>query len=144
MDQQRRQPRRTNACGLFSAVVAVLATIAVACLPRASAFGIVLGSFQNSSLWRERYASDSGAHRQHQPDYYDVLGVRTNASKEDIKMAFRRLVKTYHPGTYIITHVRLEVQNPSLYIPLTRSVLNHFLSRFSVFNCELPTYCTQQ
>ena len=30
-------------------------------------------------------------------DYYEVLGVDKNASESDIKLAFRRLAKKYHP-----------------------------------------------
>ena len=30
-------------------------------------------------------------------EYYDVLGVRTDSSEEDIKRAFRRLSRTFHP-----------------------------------------------
>ena len=30
-------------------------------------------------------------------DYYEVLGVDKNASEKDIKLAFRRLAKKYHP-----------------------------------------------
>ena len=30
-------------------------------------------------------------------DYYEILGVSRDADKEDIKQAFRRLARKYHP-----------------------------------------------
>jgi molecular chaperone DnaJ len=30
-------------------------------------------------------------------DYYEVLGLQKNASKEDIKSAYRKLALQYHP-----------------------------------------------
>ena len=30
-------------------------------------------------------------------DYYEVLGVNKNSSEDEIKRAFRRLAKKYHP-----------------------------------------------
>ncbi len=35
-----------------------------------------------------------------QRDYYDVLGISRQASSDDIKRAYRRLVKKYHPDIY--------------------------------------------
>jgi DnaJ-class molecular chaperone len=30
-------------------------------------------------------------------DYYKVLGIDKNASKNEVKMAFKKLARTYHP-----------------------------------------------
>ena len=30
-------------------------------------------------------------------DYYDVLGVKKNATKQEMKNAYRKLAKKYHP-----------------------------------------------
>ena len=66
---------------------------------------IVLGSFPNSSLWRDRYLGSDRREQRHQfqqqlDDYYVILGVDKTANKDDIKTAFRQLVKQYHPGMY--------------------------------------------
>ncbi len=33
-------------------------------------------------------------------NYYDILGIRKNASSEDIKKAYKNLIKKYHPDVY--------------------------------------------
>jgi hypothetical protein len=52
-------------------------------------------SFANSSMWNARNPTTS---RQH--CYYKMLGVPIAASQADLKQAFRRLVKQYHPGAF--------------------------------------------
>ncbi len=37
------------------------------------------------------------SHNQRMPDYYDILGVSPIASRSEIKSAFRKLAKRYHP-----------------------------------------------
>ncbi len=68
-------------------------------------------SFPNSSLWRERYVGHHQVEQpqeNQQPDYYRILGVGRQASQDDIKTAFRQLVKQYHPGTYCLCEICFE------------------------------------
>jgi curved DNA-binding protein len=41
--------------------------------------------------------TDSGGRRMEYKDYYKILGVEKTASAEDIKKAYRKLVRKYHP-----------------------------------------------
>jgi hypothetical protein len=92
-------------------VVLTTIILGLAVFIKPSASLILLQSFPNSSLWRDRYLGSDRQHQQQQhhhqqqkqqqqqlEDYYDILGVRRNANKDDIKTAFRQLVKQYHPG----------------------------------------------
>uniref|UniRef100_A0A7S4APH0 J domain-containing protein n=1 Tax=Pseudo-nitzschia australis TaxID=44445 RepID=A0A7S4APH0_9STRA len=112
--------------GLVVVALASIAATGLLFVARPSTSFSILYSFPNSSLWRERYGStgdgrwqhghggggsddhnhwhghDSGGtdyrHGQQQrQDHYGVLGVGKNAGKDEIKTAFRRLVKEYHP-----------------------------------------------
>src|SRR5258705_1654108 len=38
-----------------------------------------------------------GKHMAAKRDYYEILGVQQNASQEEVKKAFRRLARQYHP-----------------------------------------------
>lgn len=82
-------------------LVTISLGLAIFIKPHASL--LLLQSFPNSSLWRERHLSSRRQGQQQnqqgqQQDYYHILGVRRNANKDDIKTAFRQLVKQYHPG----------------------------------------------
>ena len=80
-------------------VAAATAFVGLSIAIRPAASLLLLGSFPNSSLWRERYYGQQQQRQQQEPDYYDILGVHKTANQDDVKTAFRRLVKQYHPGT---------------------------------------------
>ncbi len=88
---------RRNGVTRRTATVCVLGALALAAKPSVSF------SFPNSSLWRERHLGHHSLQQpDQQPDYYGILGVERNAGQDDIKKAFRQLVKQYHPGMYTV------------------------------------------
>lgn len=52
-------------------------------------------SFSSSPMWNTRNSVGGGR------DFYRILGVPKTAKEPEIKQAFRRLVKQYHPGKNI-------------------------------------------
>ena len=80
----------------------------------------ILYSFPNSSLWQERYGNNDQHRKQRAPDYYDVLGVAKGAGREDVKNAFRRLVKKFHPGAYGCGRLRQEQSSTGSVCPPCR------------------------
>lgn len=103
MTQHSKPPSRGAATWKTrNAFRVTLAVISLAVFTKPSSSLMLLQSFPNSSLWRERHLNRQWPQQQQQqqeqlPDYYNILGVHRNASKDDIKTAFRQLVKQYHP-----------------------------------------------
>lgn len=57
-------------------------------------------------------------------DYYSILGVATDASNEDIKKAFRKQVRMYHPDKYPDTEMYTKVCQGKLRSAITCSLSN--------------------
>lgn len=57
------------------------------------------------SLYNHRYISIYGAVNSHHgsKDYYKVLDIKKNSSRKDIKLAYYKLSKKYHPDVSEIT-----------------------------------------
>jgi len=86
------ETRRNRVTRRSAATVCAVGALALAATPS------VAFSFPNSSLWRERHLGHHLLQQpDQQPDYYGILGVTRNAGQDDIKKAFRQLVKQYHP-----------------------------------------------
>ncbi|XP_062074409.1 chaperone protein dnaJ 1, mitochondrial [Humulus lupulus] len=55
------------------------------------------GTVGLGSSFRKRYFHASGFYCSPERDYYEILGVPQNASRDEIKKAFHALAKKYHP-----------------------------------------------
>ncbi|KAL5558561.1 hypothetical protein UlMin_034772 [Ulmus minor] len=55
------------------------------------------GPWNLATLLGKRHFHASGFYRSAERDYYEILGVSRNASRDEIKMAFHVLAKKYHP-----------------------------------------------
>ena len=58
-------------------------------------------------------------------DYYEVLGVDKNASADEIKSAYRKLAKKYHPD------LNRDNRDAEEKFKLLSTAYNHFMKRFS-------------
>ena len=66
-------------------------------------------------------------------DYYKTLGVEKNASKDDIKKAFRKLAHEYHPDKNQGNDTKFKEIKTSMNVPKTHMLLNSFLAHHLAF-----------
>mmetsp|Transcript_16483 Transcript_16483/g.45438 ORF Transcript_16483/g.45438 Transcript_16483/m.45438 type:complete len:220 (+) Transcript_16483:180-839(+) len=118
LSRRRRRNRFSttrSVMALYYFYYVALATIATGLFSAGTSSSFtILYSFPNSSLWREIYGGGHGQgqrqRQRRQQDYYHVLGIDQNASRDDVKTAFRRLVKRFHPDANLNTDTTQQFQ----------------------------------
>src|SRR5574344_1867552 len=79
-------------------------------------------------------------------NYYEVLGVKTSASPEEIKTAYLKLIKKYHPDTFLGKKEFAETTTAEIteaYSVLKDEVLRNRYNDKNGFNVKAKAYSTK-
>lgn len=95
------------------------------------------GTYQSRGNWRSGKTTSTGVRATLMADHFATLGVRHNASKTEIKSAYRKLAKQFHPDVSRESDQSKFIQINNAYESALNCVTG---SNYASSNCDADNY----